>query len=182
MCAKGKHDGTHALLGVNCQKNEAELSNQSTDHSDHYRPSVAPHWLLSPFTKAINKLVASPSRIYPPSPIKSLTLAKRLLSRFRGQTPTAVCCWAKFRSFSHCGVSNMVWSHSHHSISLTLTLYISVTFPPSSLLLRLRHSAATMLRPHYRIASQLVTWHSWFFDILWMLGLNWVILGNRERL
>ena len=150
MCAIGKTlgDGTHALFGVNCQKNEAELTNRTTDHPDHYRPSVAPHWLLSPFTKAINKLVASPSRVCPPSRISCLSLTKRSLSRFRGQTPIAVCCWAKFRSFSHRGVGNMAWSHSHHSVSLTSPLDVFVTFLLFPPVLRLRHSAATTLRPH----------------------------------
>lgn len=158
MCAIEKHDGTHALFGTNCQKNEAELSNRTTDRSDHYRPSVAPHWLLSPFTKAINKLVASPSRVCPPSPMLSPSSSNGLLSCFHGQTPTAVYCWAKFRSFSHRGVRNMVWSHSHYSVSFTLQLYIFLTFPPSTSLLRLAYSAAATLRPHYRIASYSVTW------------------------
>lgn len=63
---------------------------------------------------------------------------------------------AKFRSFSHRGVRNMVWSHSHYSVSFTLQLCIFLTFPPSTSLLRLMYSAAATLRSH--IASHSVTW------------------------
>lgn len=133
MCAIEKHDGTHALFGTNCQKNEAELSNRTTDRSDHYRPSVAPHWLLSPFTKAINKLVASPSRVCPPSPMLSPSSSNGLLSCFHGQTPTTVLLKRNF------GLSRTaafaIW-FDLTLITLSLSLYNCVSFLLSLPLLR----------------------------------------------